>query len=53
MAETRVLNRSVPHTQVNYVSNDPLIGKIAQALQALGTGDNAQALRIIDGALSL
>ena len=51
MAETRVLDRSVPLFKTDVRINDPLIGEIEQALHALGEGDRAGAVQIIEAAL--
>lgn len=53
MAETRALDRSVPRSQVDYRSESALVARIAEARHALGDGDAARALQIIDGALLL
>jgi len=51
MAETRALDRSVPLFQTNTPSRNPLVDKINQALQALGTGDRARTVQLIESAL--
>jgi hypothetical protein len=51
MAETRALDRSVPQDQTNSPSDSPFIARIREARHALGSGDRAQAIRLIDGAL--
>jgi hypothetical protein len=53
MAETRALDRSVPRSQIDYRSASALIERIGEARQALGEGNRAQAVQIIDGALML
>ncbi|MCW3473696.1 hypothetical protein [Limobrevibacterium gyesilva] len=52
MAQTRALDRSVPPDQANVPSDSPLVSRIADALRALGGGDRAQAIQLIDRALS-
>ena len=47
MAETRLLDRSVPLFQTNNPSDNPGVGLISQALQALATGDRAQCMQLI------
>ncbi len=47
MAETRLLDRSVPQFQTNNPSDNPGVGLISQALQALATGDRAQCMQLI------
>jgi hypothetical protein len=51
MAETRALDRSVPLFKTDVRSDNPLIGEIQQALQALGADDRARAVQIIEQAL--
>ena len=51
MAETRALDRSVPLFKTDVRINDPLIGEIEQALHALGEGDRARTVQIIEAAL--
>ena len=53
MAETRSLDRSILQTQLDQRSDSPLVARIAEARHALGAGDRAHALQIIDGALLL
>ena len=52
MAETRSLDRSVPQGQTNIPSDSPRVAQIRDARRALGSGDMAQALQLIDLALS-
>jgi hypothetical protein len=52
MAETRALDRSVPQGQVGTPSDSPVVGRIQDALRALGGGDKARAIQLIDLALS-
>ncbi len=51
MAQTRVLDRSVPLGQTGIPSADPLIGQIGQARQALAANDRAACLQAIGTAL--
>ncbi len=51
MAETRVLDRSVPHMQTTGPIDDPLVGEIENALHTLSAGDHARALQIIEAAI--
>ncbi len=52
-AETRALDRSVPHLQTNAPSEDPLVEKIQDALHTLSIGDQTHAIQRIDEAISL
>jgi hypothetical protein len=52
MAETRVLDRSVPQGQTNTPSDNQLVSRIRDARRALGGGDSAHAIQFIDLALS-
>ena len=52
MAETRVLARSVSQEKTYIPSDDKLVLRIANALRALGAGDRALAMQIIDTALT-
>jgi hypothetical protein len=52
MAETRLLDRSVPQGQTDIPSASPLVAQIRDARKALGDGDRAQAMLLIDRALS-
>lgn len=47
MAQTRLLDRSVPYGQVNAPINSPAIDTISRALRALGAGDRGQAMQLI------
>jgi hypothetical protein len=51
MAQTRLLDRSVPLGQTHDPSADPAVGQIAQARQALGAGDRAACLKAIQAAI--
>jgi hypothetical protein len=52
MAQTRMLDRSVPLGQTDRPSDNPTIGEISQALQALDARDRAGTLRMIQAALA-
>lgn len=52
MAETRALDRSVPQDQVVTPSGSQLVARIHDALAALGSGDIAHAISLIDLALA-
>lgn len=52
MAETRVLSRSVPQGQGDVPSDSRLVSEIRDARRALGGGDSAHAIQIIDAALA-
>lgn len=52
MAQTRMLDRSVPYGQTNNPSDNPAVGQISQALQALAAGDRAQCMALIQAALT-
>jgi hypothetical protein len=51
-AETQILQRSVPQTQTDYTSADPVVAQIEQARQALGNHDNAAATQLINQILA-
>jgi hypothetical protein len=51
MAQTRLLDRSVRPSQTSDPSQDPRVKRIEDARQALGNGDKALAMQIIDSAL--
>lgn len=51
MAQTRLLDRSVPYGQVNTPIRSPAIDTINQALQALGAGNQAQTMQLIQAAI--
>lgn len=51
-AETQILQRSVPATQTNYTSHDPVVAQIDQARQALGDHNKAGARQIISQILA-
>jgi hypothetical protein len=52
MAETRALDRSVVQGQTDTPSNSQLVSQIRDARHALGGGDRAHAIQLIDQALS-
>jgi hypothetical protein len=52
MAETRALDRSVPQGQTNAPSDSQVVARIQNARRALGSGDSAHAIQLIDLALS-
>lgn len=51
MAQTRLLDRSVPMQQTNNPSDNPAVAQISQALRALAAGDRAQAMQMIQSAI--
>jgi hypothetical protein len=51
MAQTRMLDRSVPMGQTNNQSDNPTIVQIAQARQALAARDRATCLQLIQAAI--
>ncbi|HEY1935709.1 MAG TPA: hypothetical protein VGG99_27190 [Acetobacteraceae bacterium] len=51
MAQTRLLDRSVPQGDTNAPSANPAVEQIQQALQALAAGDRAQSLQLIQAAI--
>jgi hypothetical protein len=51
-AETRALDRSVPHLQTSAPIKDPMVAQIQTALHTLSLGDHARALQQIDAAIS-
>jgi hypothetical protein len=51
-AETQILQRSVPQTQTDYASNDPVVNEIEQARQALGNNDTTGASQQISQILA-
>ena len=52
MAQTRILDRSVPLGQTGDPSDNPTIGQITQARQALAANDRATCLRLIQAAIA-
>lgn len=46
-AESRILTRSVPQTQTDYASSNPLVAEIEQARVALGNHDKARASQLL------
>lgn len=51
-AESRLLDRSVDPSRVATPAADPLVGTIAEARRALGAGDRARAMHLLDTALA-
>ena len=51
MAQTRLLDRSVPMGQTNNPSDNPAVSQISQALKALAAGDRAQTMNLIQSAI--
>jgi hypothetical protein len=51
MAQTRLLDRSVPLGQTNDPSDNPAVGQISQALQALQARDRAGCMHWIETAI--
>jgi hypothetical protein len=51
MAQTRLLDRSVPYNAVNTPSANPAVAQISEALRALGAGDRMRAMQIIDATI--
>ncbi len=51
MAETRLLDRSVPLFQTNSPSGNPVVSQIAQALHALAAGDRSGSMAMIEAAI--
>jgi hypothetical protein len=52
MAQTRILDRSVPLGQTDNPSDNPTIGQITQARQALAANDRATCLQLIQAAVA-
>jgi hypothetical protein len=52
MAQTRILDRSVPLGATNNPSDNPTVGQIAQARQALAAHDRAGCMQLIQAALA-
>jgi hypothetical protein len=52
MAETRALDRSVAQDQASVASDSQLVSRIGDARRALGDGNSAHAIELIDLALS-
>jgi hypothetical protein len=51
MAQTRLLDRSVPPQQTTNPSDNPAVTQISQALKALAGGDRAQTMQLIQSAI--
>jgi len=52
-AQTRLLDRSTPLFQTDRPSADPAVARISEALRALGAGDRAGALRVLDATVPM
>jgi hypothetical protein len=52
MAQTRMLDRSVPLGQTNVPTSNPIVGQISQALRELGAGDRDASMRTLQAALA-
>lgn len=52
MAQTRMLDRSVALGQTNNPSDNPTVGQIGQARQALAAHDRASCMQLIQAALA-
>jgi len=48
MAESRLLNRSVVPSTAGNPIGDPLVSLLSQARQAIGSGDTASAMQLLD-----
>lgn len=53
MAQTRLLDRSVPYRGTTVPSGNPAVSQITEALHALAAGDRPRALQIIDATIPL
>jgi hypothetical protein len=53
MAQTRLLDRSVPMGQTNDPSGNPAVSQISQALKALAAGDRAQTMQLIQSTIPM
>jgi hypothetical protein len=51
MAQTRLLDRSVPMGQTNNPSDNPAVTQVSQALRALAAGDRVQTMQMIQSAI--
>jgi len=51
MAQTRLLDRSVPMGQTNNPSDHPAVMQVSQALKALAAHDRATAMQLIQSAI--
>jgi hypothetical protein len=51
MAQTRLLDRSVPQGQTGNPSGNPAVTQIDEALHALAAGQHMQAMQLIDAAI--
>jgi hypothetical protein len=53
MAQTRLLDRSVPHAQTGNTSDNPAVTNISQALKTLAAGDRAQTMQLIQSTIPM
>jgi hypothetical protein len=53
MAQTRLLDRSVPQDQTSNPSDNPAVSQISQALKALAAGDRAQTMQLIQSTIPM
>ena len=53
MAQTRLLDRSVPQAQTSNPSSNPAVSQISQALKALAAGDRAQTMQLIQSTIPM
>jgi hypothetical protein len=51
MAQTRLLDRSVPQGQTNNPSDNPAVSQTSLALKALAVGDRAQSMQLLQSAI--
>ena len=51
MAQTRLLDRSVPMGQTNYPSVNPAIAQVSEALKALSAHDRMRTMQLIQSAI--
>ena len=51
MAQTRLLDRSVPQGQTDNPSHNPAVAQISLALKALASGDRVQTMQLIQSAI--
>lgn len=51
MAQTRLLDRSVPQAQTSNPSDNPAVSQISQALKAVAAGDRMRSMQLIDSAI--
>lgn len=53
MAQTRLLDRSVPYDATNTPSGNPAVNQITEALHALAAGDRGRTMQLIDATIPL